>query len=196
MRNVPNILSVIRILLSPVFLIMFLSGDVFIQRLSLVVFFAAVLTDWYDGWHARKYDSITNFGIFIDPLADKVLTSFAFYLFYLLGFMPLWMLIIIALRDIIVTLIRSYDEYKGITLKTSFIAKTKTFVQMSYIFLILFLLIFMTTDINGKLKEDIRFFIYESNSNYYLMLLVTLLTLYTGLDYIIRAQYIKRNETD
>lgn len=196
MRNVPNILSVIRILLSPVFLIMFLSGDVFMQRLSLVVFFAAVLTDWYDGWHARKYDSITNFGIFIDPLADKVLTSFAFYLFYLLGFMSLWMLIIIALRDIVVTLIRSYDEYKGITLKTSFIAKAKTFVQMSYIFLILFLLISMTTDINVNLKEDIRYFIFESNSNYYLMLLVTILTLYTGLDYIIKAQFIKRNETD
>ncbi len=196
MRNVPNILSVIRILLSPVFLIMFLSGDVFMQRLSLLIFFAAVLTDWYDGWHARKYDSITNFGIFIDPLADKVLTSFAFYLFYLLGFMPLWMLIIIALRDIVVTLIRSYDEYKGITLKTSFIAKAKTFVQMSYIFLILFLLISMTTDINVNLKEDIRYFIFESNSNYYLMLLVTILTLYTGLDYIIKAQFIKRNETD
>lgn len=196
MRNVPNILSVIRILLSPVFLIMFLSGDVFLQRVSLVVFFAAVLTDWYDGWHARKYDSITNFGIFIDPLADKVLTSFAFYLFYLLGFMPLWMLIIIALRDIIVTLIRSYDEYKGITLKTSFIAKAKTFMQMSYIFLILFLLILITSDIDTKLKEDIRYFIYESNLNYFLMLLVTLLTLYTGLDYIIRAQYYKRNETD
>lgn len=196
MRNVPNILSVIRILLSPVFLIMFLSSDVTLQRLSLVVFFAAVLTDWYDGWHARKYESITNFGIFIDPLADKVLTSFAFYLFYLLGFMPLWMLIIIALRDIVVTLIRSYDEYKGITLKTSLIAKAKTFFQMSYIFLILFLLIFMTTDINGKLKEDIRFFVYDSNLNYYLMLFVTILTLYTGLDYIIRAQHIKRNEID
>ena len=196
MRNVPNILSVIRILLSPVFLIMFMSGDVFLQRVSLVVFFAAVLTDWYDGWHARKYDSITNFGIFIDPLADKVLTSFAFYLFYLLGFMPLWMLIIIALRDIVVTLLPSYDEYKLITLKTFFIAKVKTFVQMSYIFLILFLLISMTTDINVNLKEDIRYFIFESNSNYYLMLLVTILTLYTGLDYIIKAQFIKRNETD
>lgn len=196
MRNVPNILSVIRILLSPVFLIMFLSSNVSLQRLSLVVFFAAVLTDWYDGWHARKYNSITNFGIFIDPLADKVLTSFAFYLFFLLGFMPLWMLIIIALRDIVVTLIRSYDEYKGITLKTSFIAKAKTFFQMSYIFFILFLLIFMTTDINGILKEDIRYFVYESNLNYFLMLFVTILTFYTGLDYIIRAQHIKRNEID
>lgn len=175
---------------------MFLSGDIFIQRLSLIVFFAAVLTDWYDGWHARKYDSITNFGIFIDPLADKILTSFAFYLFYLLGFMPLWMLIIIALRDIIVTLIRSYDEFKGFTLKTSFIAKLKTFVQMSYIFFILFLLIMLTFNINESLKENIRFFIFASNINYYIMLIVTFITLFTGFDYLMRAQYLKRNETD
>ena len=196
MKNVPNILSFIRILLSPVFLLMFLSGNVFLQRISLVVFFAAVLTDWYDGWHARKYDSITNFGIFIDPLADKVLTTFAFSLFYILGFMPLWMLIIIALRDIFVTLIRSYDEYKGVTLKTSFIAKSKTFIQMSYLFFILFLLIFITYDIDPNLRESIKSFIFESEFNYYLLLLVTLLTLYTGIDYLIRAQYIKRNETD
>ena len=196
MKNVPNILSFIRILLSPVFLLMFLSGSVFLQRISLVVFFAAVLTDWYDGWHARKYDSITNFGIFIDPLADKVLTTFAFSLFYILGFMPLWMLIIIALRDIFVTLIRSYDEYKGVTLRTSFIAKSKTFIQMSYLFFILFLLIFITYDIDPNLRESIKSFIFESEFNYYLLLLVTLLTLYTGIDYLIRAQYIKRNETD
>jgi len=175
---------------------MFLSGNVFLQRISLVVFFAAVLTDWYDGWHARKYDSITNFGIFIDPLADKVLTTFAFSLFYILGFMPLWMLIIIALRDIFVTLIRSYDEYKGVTLRTSFIAKSKTFIQMSYLFFILFLLIFITYDIDPNLRESIKSFIFESEFNYYLLLLVTLLTLYTGIDYLIRAQYIKRNETD
>lgn len=188
MKNVPNILSIIRIILSPVFLLMFLNGNSFLQKLSLVVFFAAVLTDWYDGWHARKYDSITNFGIFIDPLADKVLTTFAFYLFYLLGFMPLWMLIVIALRDIAVTLIRSYDEYKGMTMKTSFIAKTKTFIQMTYIFAILVLLVYISGGEMTKLKEDVRYFIFESGVNYVLMLIVTGLTFYTGADYLLRGR--------
>ncbi len=188
MKNVPNILSIIRIILSPVFLLMFLNGDAFVKKLSLVVFFAAVLTDWYDGWHARKYDSITNFGIFIDPLADKVLTTFAFYLFYLLGFMPLWMLLLIALRDIVVTIIRSYDEYKGMTLKTSFIAKTKTFIQMTYIFAVLVMLVYISGGEASKFKEDVRYFIYDSSANYLLMLVVTLLTVYTGLDYLISSR--------
>lgn len=194
--NVPNILSFLRILLSPVFLFLYLRGDSFSQRLSLIVFFAAVLTDWYDGWHARKYHTITTLGIFIDPLADKVLTSFAFYLFYILGFMPVWMLIIIILRDIVVTVIRSYDEYKGLTMKTSFAAKTKTFVQMTYIFLILTLLIFKTYDIGNENINAINHFIFHSQINYYLLLILTLLTFYTGFDYLIRKQYLPKNEID
>jgi CDP-diacylglycerol--glycerol-3-phosphate 3-phosphatidyltransferase len=192
--NVPNILSFVRIILSPVFLVLYLRGDPFSQRLSLVIFFVAVLTDWYDGWHARKYNSITNLGIFIDPLADKVLTSFAFYLFYLMGFMPIWMLIIIVIRDIFVTIIRSYDEYKGLTMKTSFVAKTKTFIQMAYIFLVLTLLILKTYDIGSNNIDTINNFIFESQLNYYLLLILTLLTFYTGFDYLIRKQYIERDE--
>jgi len=192
--TIPNILSIIRILLSPVFLFFFMKDDPFSKRLSLLIFFIAVLTDWYDGWHARKYKSVTNFGIFIDPLADKVLTSFAFYLFYVLGFMPLWMLIIIVLRDIIVTIIRSYDEYKGLIMKTSFIAKTKTFIQMTYLFLILSLLILLTYPVGETNAAAINDFIFKSNLNYYLLLLVTGLTLYTGIDYLVKKQYIAKNE--
>jgi len=172
----------------------YLKGDPFSKRIALAVFFFAVLTDWYDGWHARKYKSVTNFGIFIDPLADKVLTSFAFYLFYILGFMPLWMLIIIVLRDIIVTIIRSYDEYKGLIMKTSFIAKTKTFIQMTYLFVVLSLLILITYPIGEVNIAAINDFIFKSQINYFLLLLVTGLTLYTGFDYLIKKQYIAQNE--
>lgn len=192
--TIPNILSIIRIILSPVFLMFFLKDDPFSKRISLVIFFVAVLTDWYDGWHARKYKSITNFGIFIDPLADKVLTSFAFYLFYILGFMPLWMLVIIVIRDIFVTIIRSYDEYKGLIMKTSYIAKTKTFIQMTYLFLILSLLILVTYPIGDANITAINDFIFKSEINYYLLLLVTGLTLYTGIDYLLKKQYIAKNE--
>jgi CDP-diacylglycerol--glycerol-3-phosphate 3-phosphatidyltransferase len=192
--TIPNILSILRIILSPVFLFFFMKDDPFSKRVSLIIFFIAVLTDWYDGWHARKYKSVTNFGIFIDPLADKVLTSFAFYLFYILGFMPLWMLIIIVLRDIFVTIIRSYDEYKGLIMKTSFIAKTKTFIQMTYLFLILSLLVLVTFPIGESNVTAINDFIFKSSINYYLLLLVTGLTLYTGIDYLLKKQYIAKNE--
>ncbi|MCE1165275.1 MAG: CDP-diacylglycerol--glycerol-3-phosphate 3-phosphatidyltransferase [Bacteroidetes bacterium] len=191
----PNILSVLRIALSPVFMVLFLKDDPVSRRLSFIVFFVAVLTDWYDGWHARKYKSVTNFGIFIDPLADKVLTSFAFGIFCVLGFMPVWMLVIIVLRDIVVTLIRSYDEYRGKTMKTSFIAKTKTFLQMTYLFFILLLFLLLTYDINPDTKTAINSFIFDSSLNFALLFVITLITLYTGIDYLIRKEYEKRNET-
>lgn len=191
--NVPNILSVIRIILSPVFLYLFLTGDVFLQRISLAIFFIAVLTDWYDGWYARKYKSITKTGIFLDPLADKILTTFAFILFYIKGMLPYWMLIIIALRDIVITIMRSYDEYRGFTIKTSKIAKTKTFLQMSYIFFILALFILPTFD--RKLESSINDFL-NSTTNYILMFVITLITLYTGISYFIEKRYYKSNEID
>lgn len=180
----PNQLSVVRIILSPVFLFLALSDDATMFRLSFVIYFIATVTDWYDGWYARKYKSITRIGVFLDPFADKVLTTFAFIFFFIKGIMPLWMLIIIALRDLIITLLRSYDEYRGMTLRTSYLAKVKTFVQMTYIFFILFLMN-LEKLIKGSLSEDIRYFIYESKINYVLLLIITLLTLYTGIEYFV-----------
>lgn len=194
--NVPNVLSVIRIILSPLFLYLFLTGDAFLQRISVVVFFIAVLTDWYDGWYARKYKSITKTGIFLDPLADKILTTFAFILFFMKKMLPYWMLVIIALRDIIITVLRSYDEYRGLTIKTSKIAKTKTFLQMTYIFFILALFTFPTFDISEAFKKSINDFLYNSATNYIFMLVITLITLYTGISYFIEKRHYKNNEID
>jgi CDP-diacylglycerol---glycerol-3-phosphate 3-phosphatidyltransferase len=192
--NVPNVLSVIRIILSPVFVYLFLTGDIFLQRISLLIFFVAVLTDWYDGWYARRYKSVTKTGIFLDPLADKILTTSAFILFYIIGILPYWMLVIIAIRDIVITLLRSYDEYKGLTIKTSYIAKVKTFLQMSYIFFILILFILPTYNISNYFKENIREFLFDSKINYAMMLIVTLITLYTGITYFIEKRHYKANE--
>lgn len=194
--NVPNVLSVIRILLSPVFLFLFLTGDVALQRASLVIFFIAVLTDWYDGWYARKYKSITKTGIFLDPLADKILTTFAFILFYIKGMLPLWMLVIITVRDIAITLLRSYDENKGLTIKTSKIAKVKTFLQMTYIFFILAMFILPSYNISDAAKSNIADFLFNSGTNYFLMLIVTLVTLYTGISYFFEKRYYAKNEID
>lgn len=192
--TIPNVLSVIRILLSPLFVYLFLTDDVILKKLSLAIFFVAVLTDWYDGWYARKYKSISKLGIFLDPLADKVLTSFAFLLFFIKGIMPLWMVIIIAFRDILITLMRSYDEYKGYTIKTSMIAKVKTFVQMSYIFFILALFLYSTIIRDIELHNELNSFLYQSYFNYILMLIITVLTIYTGVSYFFEKKYYTKNE--
>ncbi len=184
----PNQLSILRIILAPVFLFMYLSNNILIKQLSLLVFFIAVLTDWYDGWHARKFKSVTKMGVYLDPLADKVLTSFAFLLFFIEGIMPFWMMLVIVIRDIAMTVLRSYHEFKGSTIKTSYIAKVKTFIQMTYIFLILFLMIIITFNVDGSLKTSVNHFLY-SDVNYYLMLLVTLITFYTGVSYFFEKKY-------
>ena len=184
----PNQLSILRVILAPVFLFMYLSDNVLIKQLSLLVFFIAVLTDWYDGWHARKFKSVTKVGVFLDPLADKVLTSFAFLLFFLEGIMPLWMMLVIVVRDIVMTVLRSYHEHKGKTMKTSYIAKVKTFIQMTYIFFILFLMIIITFNIDGSLKISINNFLF-SDVNYFMMLLVTVITFYTGVSYFFEKKY-------
>ncbi len=180
----PNQLTIIRIVLSPVFLYTALSDSVLLKQISTIIFLIAVITDWYDGWYARKYKSITKMGIFLDPLADKILTSFAFVFFYIKGIFPLWMLIVIIIRDISITILRSFDEYKGKTLKTSFNAKAKTFIQMTYIFLILIIYTLLTFDIDPSFKISLNNFL-VSNWNYFLMLALTVITIYTGLEYFI-----------
>ncbi|CAN5500081.1 CDP-diacylglycerol--glycerol-3-phosphate 3-phosphatidyltransferase [soil metagenome] len=178
----PNQLSVLRMLLSPLFLFLFLSQDDSMKKLSVLIYFIATLTDWYDGWHARKFGVITRTGIFLDPLADKILTSAAFLGFYKVGIMPFWMIAIIIIRDIVITLLRSVNEAKGITIKTSWIAKIKTFIQMTFIFLILVLYISRFFNISYGLKDDIVLYL-NSGLNYWLMLLVTIITLYSGISY-------------
>jgi CDP-diacylglycerol--glycerol-3-phosphate 3-phosphatidyltransferase len=184
-----------RLFLAPLFLYLFLSENPFNRKLALVIFLVAVTTDWYDGWHARKYGLVSKTGIFLDPLADKILTSAAFLGFYFLGLMPLWMVIIIVVRDIAITLLRSYQELKGKTLKTTFLAKTKTFIQMAYLFLIVVLVCSISFEMSESAKSDIRAFL-NSDVNYFLMLVVTLITLYTGVTYFFESNKLTVNTSD
>jgi CDP-diacylglycerol--glycerol-3-phosphate 3-phosphatidyltransferase len=162
---------------------MAISEDVIMKRLSVIVYFIAVITDWYDGWYARKYKSITKIGIFLDTLADKILTSMAFVFFYIIDVFPLWMLIAIVIRDIAITILRSYDEYNGETLRTSFNAKVKTFIQMTYIFLILLIELILSFDVGDSVRNSLKGFLH-SGFNYFLMLVLTIITLYTGFEYL------------
>ena len=134
----PNQLTVLRIILTPVFFFLFLVDDGVLRQISLVIFIIAAITDWYDGWLARKFNYITNWGKFLDPLADKILTSAAFLAFVLLHVLDLWMVLVIIIRDFLITLLRVYADYKKESFSTSRSAKWKTFIQMIYIYYLLF----------------------------------------------------------
>ena len=141
----PNQLTILRIILTPVFLVLFLSGDTLLIQISLGVYIVAAITDWYDGWLARKFNYITDWGKFLDPLADKILTSAAFIAFVYLDVLELWMVLIIVLRDFIVTGVRAYADYQGVAFTTSRSAKWKTFIQMIFIYYLLVIYTLMKT---------------------------------------------------
>lgn len=135
--TIPNQLTILRILLTPIFLILFVQNSPTKQLWASILFFIASLTDWYDGWYARKFGVITRWGQFMDPLADKILVTSALVGFAAMGYVFWWMVWIIIVRDLIITLNRIYSLAIGKAIITHTIAKWKTAAQMTTIFLIL-----------------------------------------------------------
>ena len=179
---IPNFLTSTRILLVPVFLYCLFTDFSHGKLLALIVFLSAAITDAYDGKIARKYDIESKFGVFFDPLADKLLVLSAFYGFMFLPVLSttvkLWMIILISFRDILVTLMRTLMQYKGVTMITSKAGKLKTFLQITTINFILIYLILKSY------KVDIPFDILQYNALYFLMVITTLITFYTGIHYV------------
>ena len=181
----PNQLTFLRILLTPVFLVFLLSSSPILRQWSLAVFILAALTDWYDGWVARRWGYVTRWGAFFDPFADKVVTSAALIAYAYLGLVSGWMVWIIVIRDIVITLLRSYAEYKGKPVSTSKLAKTKTFMQ----FVIIYYLLILYVAQNALLIRENYSELIQSLLNYSLiysmMLVITALTVWTGIIHII-----------
>src|SRR5229473_3971087 len=137
--SIPNSLTVFRILLTPLFAILLFSESSFWKQISLLVYIVAALTDWYDGWVARKYGYVTRWGKFLDPLADKILSSVALFSFVALNLIDGWMVWIIVVRDFLITGLRSYAEWKDQPIVTSKTAQAKTFGEFVVIYYILIL---------------------------------------------------------
>jgi CDP-diacylglycerol--glycerol-3-phosphate 3-phosphatidyltransferase len=139
--SLPNQLTILRIALTPVVLYT-LSIDSLAGRYLTFVFFAiASLTDWYDGYVARRTGVITKWGKFLDPLADKILVLSTFFALAYKGVIAVWMVAAMAGRDVAVTGLRSYALYRRQQVATSTVAKWKTACQMTALFLMLVFLI-------------------------------------------------------
>ncbi len=141
--NPANIITIVRIILIPFFLIA-LFGQSFRSLLAaLIVFTAASLSDFFDGFIARRRALHTRFGEFADPLADKLLVGSAFvgFLFFPFLRIPPWLVALILLREIFVTILRTVAIRKGKEMKTEYSGKIKTFFQMVSVFIILIVLV-------------------------------------------------------
>jgi CDP-diacylglycerol--glycerol-3-phosphate 3-phosphatidyltransferase len=135
--TIPNQLTILRIILTPVFVWLFIHEAPDLKLYAAVVFLIASITDWYDGYIARRFKMISRLGQFLDPLADKILVSSALLVFAYLNYIYWWMVIIIVARDAIITFLRSFALSIGRPIITSNLAKWKTFTQMTFIFIIL-----------------------------------------------------------
>ena len=177
----PNLLTSSRILLVPVFLYCLFADFSHGKLFALIVFVTASITDAFDGKIARKHNIVSKFGIFFDPLADKFLVLSAFYAFMFIPVLSttvkLWMIILISFRDILVTLLRTIMQYKGITMITSKFGKLKTFLQLITIHLILVSLILKSYHV--EIPSDFMY----NGSLYFLMVITTIITFYTGVHY-------------
>lgn len=139
--NLPNKLTLLRCILTPFFLACVVIDFPFHYAVALLIFVVASLTDYFDGKIARKYNLITNLGKFMDPLADKALTTAAF-----IGFVQMipsrslpWALFIILIREFAVTSVRLLAAKDGVVVAASFSGKLKTVMQMvSIIYMLAF----------------------------------------------------------
>ena len=182
----PNQLTVLRIILTPVFLFLFISDDPTYKQISAIVFIIAAVTDWYDGWLARKFNYITAWGKFLDPLADKILTSTAFFALVYLDVLSLWMVIVIVARDFLITFLRLFAEFKKFSFATSKLAKWKTFIQMFFIYYLLIMEVLKSIEFVYVGNEKLFAILKNPFAVYWAMFLVTLLTAYSGIQYIIK----------
>lgn len=182
--NLPNKLTVIRIIMIPIFMI-FVSiptngagtqvlGSTWHWQLVIagIIFAGASFTDWLDGYIARRDNIVTNFGKFADPLADKMLVATAFIALVELDLAPAWLVSIIVMRELAVTGLRLLLVERGIVMAAGGAGKLKTFTQMlSIIFLLL---------------GDFPFGFLPFSIGQVLLYLALIFTIYSGVDYFVK----------
>ncbi len=184
--NISNKLTITRIVLAPVFMALFLIDNIYCRLAALLVFIIASITDWWDGHLARKHGHTTHFGKFMDPLADKILTSSALIAFASLEYVPMWMIILIVIREFSITGLRSLAISRGLVISPSMGGKLKTVLQMTSIIVIL---VYINAETMAETLEYTHPFlgsplVYQFFAG---MILITMLvTLLTGFDYLRR----------
>ena len=181
--NLPNKLTILRTIMIPFFLVFLymsvMEGHDFgwFKWVALGVFIAASLTDMLDGKIARKYNLVTNFGKFMDPLADKLLVCSALIALSDIGRMPAWIVIVIIARDFIISGFRLVAAEKGVVIAAGWSGKIKTTVQM-------IMVCFLVADLGGKV-----FYVIDQ----VLIYLALVLTIVSLLDYLVHNKEVLKD---
>ena len=188
--NLPNFLTVLRIGLTPLFLLLLFADAWYWKSMAFVVFALASLTDFYDGKLAREGNQVTSLGRFLDPLADKFLVTSALIAFVFDRVVNLWLVVPIITRDVLITGMRLYGLSRGRQMVTSRLAKWKTAVQLFAVVLLLFIIVLQ--ELMARFFDEPLLFLDAEKINILangLMATVLLLTVLSGVHYIFRASF-------
>ena len=176
--NLPNKLSLLRICMIPFFVVFALMGAQWAQIVALLIFVIASLTDMLDGQIARKRGLVTNFGKFIDPIADKLLVMSALIVLVEQGRMPGWVCILMLAREFAISGFRLVAAGSGTVIAAGWLGKVKTVTQMVCVIALLLL------TPAGELKPVLgRFGVIVANISTYV---AAAMTVWSGADYIVK----------
>jgi CDP-diacylglycerol--glycerol-3-phosphate 3-phosphatidyltransferase len=128
--NIPNILTSLRIIIALIAPFYLINGSLWVRIVAGLFMFIAILTDWLDGWYARRYNKITKLGKILDPLADKALIIISFSVFVYMDVLSVWWIVPIFIREIVITIYRFIFLSKNIVVAATKSGKIKTVMQM------------------------------------------------------------------
>lgn len=168
--NLPNLLSLLRILLVPLLMVVLLTEVEGKEWIGLALFLIAAATDFLDGFIARKRQQVTRLGQLLDPAADKILTASAFVALVGLGLAPAWMVVIIIAREFAVSALRSVAALQNIAIAAGNSGKLKTLLQVAAIAVL----------IVSNQDPDL------ARLSGWLLWAVVIVTLYSGVEYFVR----------
>ncbi len=183
--NLPNALTLSRLVLTAIFVLILslpLPADI-IYPTALLIFVVAGITDWLDGYLARKMNLITDFGKLMDPLADKILTAAAFIFLIPAGVIAAWAVIIIISREFLVTGLRLIAVAKGHVLPAERLGKYKTISQMASI---IYLLLLLSLSALPVMAEDAAFQGVWALIGQVIVGIAVVLTAWSGVSYVVR----------
>jgi len=204
--NLATKITLLRIVLVPFFMLFMFKDHIFTRIFALFIFILCMLTDFFDGIIARKQKIVTNFGIFLDPLADKLIISAALISFVGLEELkiPSWMVVFIISREFIITGLRLIASSTGKVIPANKTGKFKTTFQIIAIIIILCILV-----INSYLKDFLKIMpqvlTYKIGfikilgfiiiyGPWWIMFFVTLFTIYSGISYIYKYRDILKEQ--
>ncbi|MFP4697487.1 MAG: CDP-diacylglycerol--glycerol-3-phosphate 3-phosphatidyltransferase [Eubacteriales bacterium] len=174
--NIANKLTVFRVILIPFFLVFLLTEflEPYNKIIALIIFIVASFTDYLDGYLARSRNLVTNFGKFMDPLADKLLVASALIAFVQLGILPAWIVVIIISREFIISGFRLVAASGGLVIAANYLGKLKTVFQMAMIIVLI-----------PNFQQDFMYYVEQI-----LIYGAVILTVISLIDYVIKNHHV------